>query len=125
MKQVSFATARLALREVAPGDVEAFFRLDRDPEVMRYIGDGSVGTRVTAAATVARDAGFDGKWAIHPAQVPPLVELFTPAPEEVEHARAVLAALDSAGQGAIAVDGEMLDEAHRRAAESTLARAGL
>jgi citrate lyase subunit beta / citryl-CoA lyase len=79
----------------------------------------------TAAATLARDAGFDGKWAIHPAQVPPLVELFTPAPEEIEHARAVLAALDSADQGAIAVDGEMLDEAHRRAALSTLARAGL
>ena len=77
-----------------------------------------------AAATRARDAGFDGKWAIHPAQIAPLVELFTPAPHEVEHARAVLAALDSADQGAIAVDDQMLDEAHRRAAMSTLARAG-
>ncbi|HSS69088.1 MAG TPA: GNAT family N-acetyltransferase [Casimicrobiaceae bacterium] len=68
MKQVSFATARLALREVAPDDVEAFFRLDRDPEVMRYIGDGSVGTRAAAAAAVARTAKYYalypglGKW---------------------------------------------------------------
>jgi len=77
-----------------------------------------------AAATRARDHGFDGKWAIHPAQVPPLIALFTPAPEEIEHARAVLAALDAGDQGAIAVDGQMLDEAHRRAALGTLARAG-
>jgi len=80
-----------------------------------------------AAATRARDAGFDGKWAIHPSQVTVLNELFTPTAAELEHARAVIAALDEAeragGRGAVALDGEMLDEAVRVAALRTLARA--
>jgi citrate lyase subunit beta/citryl-CoA lyase len=80
-----------------------------------------------ASATRARDAGFDGKWAIHPSQVPALNDLFTPTTAELEHARAVIAALDGAelsdGRGAVALDGEMLDEAVRVAALRTLARA--
>jgi citrate lyase subunit beta/citryl-CoA lyase len=79
------------------------------------------------AAVRARDLGFDGKWAIHPAQVDLLNELFTPTVEEVERARAIVAALDRAeretGQGAVALDGEMLDEAVRLAALRVLARA--
>ncbi len=82
----------------------------------------------TAAAERARDMGFDGKWAIHPAQVGALNELFTPSAEEVEHARAVIAALEEAertgGAGAVALDGQMLDEAVRVAALRVLARAG-
>jgi citrate lyase subunit beta/citryl-CoA lyase len=80
-----------------------------------------------AAAGRARDLGFDGKWAIHPAQIAPLVELFTPTDEQVAHARAVLDALAAAeregGQGAVALDGQMLDEAVRVAALRVLARA--
>jgi citrate lyase subunit beta/citryl-CoA lyase len=76
-----------------------------------------------AAATRARDLGFDGKWAIHPSQVAPLNALFTPSAEELERARAVIAALDRAQGGAVALDGEMLDEALRLAAERVLARA--
>jgi citrate lyase subunit beta/citryl-CoA lyase len=79
------------------------------------------------AATRARDLGFDGKWAIHPSQVSALNELFTPSEEEVQRAREVIAALDQAhadgGRGAVALDGEMLDEALRAAAERVLARA--
>jgi citrate lyase subunit beta / citryl-CoA lyase len=82
----------------------------------------------TAAATRARDLGFDGKWAIHPSQVPTLNELFTPSAEEVQRAREVVEALKRAerdtGQGAVALDGEMLDEAVRAAALRVLARAG-
>jgi citrate lyase subunit beta/citryl-CoA lyase len=82
----------------------------------------------TAAAARARDMGFDGKWAIHPAQVAALNELFTPSEDEVEHARAVVAALEEAersgGAGAVALDGQMLDEAVRVAALRVLARAG-
>ncbi len=82
----------------------------------------------TAAAERARAMGFDGKWAIHPAQVAALNELFTPSEEEVEHARAVIAALEQAertgGAGAVALDGQMLDEAVRVAALRVLARAG-
>ena len=60
-----------------------------------YLGI-SVDEGFTAAAERARDMGFDGKWAIHPAQVAALNELFTPTDEEVAHARAVIAALKEA-----------------------------
>jgi len=83
--------------------------------------------RFLAAATRGRDAGFDGKWAIHPRQVPVLDELFTPTEAELAHAHAVVAALDEAarvsGRGAVALDGQMLDEPVRVAALRTLARA--
>jgi citrate lyase subunit beta / citryl-CoA lyase len=79
-----------------------------------------------AGATRARDLGFDGKWAIHPTQVQPLNELFTPSADEVEWARSVITALERAeqdhGRGAVALDGQMLDEAIRAAALRVLAR---
>ena len=81
----------------------------------------------TAAAERARDMGFDGKWAIHPAQVAALNELFTPSEDDVAQAQAVVAALEEAersgGAGAVALDGQMLDEAVRVAALRVLARA--
>jgi len=81
---------------------------------------------LTRAATRARDLGFDGKWAIHPAQVATLAATFTPTRDDVERARAILVALDAAGYatglGAIALDGEMIDEAVRRWATRVLAR---
>jgi len=60
----------------------------------------------------ARDLGYDGKLAIHPAQVAPINEAFTPDSERVEWARRVLAAHEEAqtdGRGVFAVDGEMVD----------------
>jgi citrate lyase subunit beta/citryl-CoA lyase len=77
-----------------------------------------------AGARRAAATGFDGKWAIHPSQVEPLNAIFTPAEEELERARAIVAALDGADRGAVALDGEMLDEALRARALRTLARAG-
>jgi citrate lyase subunit beta/citryl-CoA lyase len=77
-----------------------------------------------AAVDRARELGFDGKWAIHPRQVDALNEAFTPTSEEVERARAVLAALERAEQGAVALDGQMLDEAVAVSARRVLARAG-
>ncbi|SEQ48775.1 HpcH/HpaI aldolase/citrate lyase family protein [Natrinema salaciae] len=56
--------------------------------------------------------GYDGKLAIHPAQVGPINEAFTPSAEEREWADRVLAAkreADAEGRGVFAVDGEMID----------------
>ncbi len=78
------------------------------------------------SARRARLLGFDGKTAIHPAQVAPIHEAFTPSEAEVERARQVLAALQSAareGRGVASLDGEMLEALHGREAERTLARA--
>ena len=47
-------TERLELREFRPADLEHLYRLDSDPRVMRYIGDGSVLTRASVAEALAR-----------------------------------------------------------------------
>ena len=70
-----------------------------------------------------RSLGFDGKWAVHPDQLATINTVFTPAEEEVARAQAVLDALDGAeGRGAVALDGEMIDEASRKLAARIVAR---
>jgi citrate lyase subunit beta/citryl-CoA lyase len=70
----------------------------------------------------ARALGFDGKWAVHPDQLAEINEAFTPAPEELERATAIVAALEGAPNGALELDGEMVDEASRKLALQTVAR---
>src|SRR5262249_44068072 len=79
--------------------------------------DDEDGLRRTAAAALA--LGYDGKWVIHPSQIDPVNEVFTPSEAELDRARAILAAAD----GASRVSGEMVDAATKRLAEAVLARA--
>ena len=72
--------------------------------------------RRSGAAALA--LGYDGKWVIHPAQIEPVNEVFTPGDAELERARGILAAAD----GASRVSGEMVDAATKRLAEAVLAR---
>ncbi|CAN5206829.1 aldolase/citrate lyase family protein [soil metagenome] len=83
-------------------------------------------------AIVARDAdiatalGFDGKFAIHPAQIEPIAKAFTPSDEEVDQARKIVDAYDEAvqaGRGAVAVDGQMIDPPVAERARAVLNRA--
>ena len=90
-----------------------------------------LGTRdddaLRAGALHARTLGFDGKWAIHPAQLDALREAFTPTDAEIADAHEVLAALERAaadGAGAVAAGDRMLDEALALSARRVLARAG-
>ncbi len=74
------------------------------------------------AQDAARD-GFTGKFAIHPAQVPIINEVFTPSDEDVEKARAVIQAFADAPQaGVVNIDGEMFDIPHLTRARRLLAR---
>ena len=67
--------------------------------------------------------GFTGKMAIHPAQVPVINEAFTPSPEAIAEARAVMDAFAGAGDvGVVGIDGKMYDRPHLRRAERLLAR---
>ena len=52
------STPRLALRRFRADDVDEVYRLDRDPRVMRYIGDGSVRTREEVALSLARARAY-------------------------------------------------------------------
>ncbi len=71
----------------------------------------------------ARRAGFTGKIAIHPDQVPVINAAFTPSPEEIAYAKRVVEAF-SGGAGTVALDGRMLDMPHLKQAERVLAMAG-
>jgi len=76
-----------------------------------------------AACRAARSLGFDGKWCIHPAQVPVVNEVFSPTEEEVSWAEKVVEAYEeagAAGSGAVSVDGQMVDAASIRMARRTL-----
>jgi malyl-CoA/(S)-citramalyl-CoA lyase len=80
------------------------------------------------AAVRATALGFEGKWAIHPSQVPIANEVFSPTPDEIRWANGVVAAMTTSigrGVGAIAVDGVLLDLAHLKMAKTILDRAGL
>ena len=58
----------------------------------------------------ARQLGFTGKALIHPAQIGTVHRVFSPTQEEVEYARRVVAAFEAApDEGAIAVDGRLVD----------------
>ena len=68
--------------------------------------------------------GFTGRMAIHPAQVPIINEVFTPAEKAVEHARAVIAAFAATpGAGVVGIGGVMYDRPHLVRAQQLLARA--
>jgi citrate lyase subunit beta/citryl-CoA lyase len=69
--------------------------------------------------------GFSGRLAIHPAQVAVINEVFTPTPEQIAKAKAVVAAFAAQpGAGAIGIDGKMLDRPHLLRAQALLARSG-
>lgn len=72
--------------------------------------------------------GMVGKWAIHPSQIEPAYEVFTPDAEAVADARAQKAAYQEAlaqGLGAINVDGVMVDAASIRIVQNLIDRADL
>jgi len=74
----------------------------------------------------ALELGYDGKMAIHPAQVPVINDAFTPAAERVEWAERVVdakAEADEQGRGVFRVDGEMIDAPLIAQAERVLERA--
>ena len=79
-----------------------------------------------AASKRAAALGFDGKWAIHPTQIAPINDVFSPGTEEVERARRVVAAMEEAaraGRGAVQLDGRLIDVANMRMAENLLRQA--
>lgn len=71
---------------------------------------------------LARRDGFTGRLAIHPAQVAIINAVFTPSPDQIEKAKAVVAAFAAKpGTGAVAIDGRMYDRPHLARAEALLA----
>jgi citrate lyase subunit beta/citryl-CoA lyase len=90
------------------------------PAVDQAVVDLAGAEHFLADARGGQDIGYQGKICIHPRQVELAHQVFTPTPDEVAHAHAVLAA-GAAGVGV--VDGQMVDDVHVRLARAVLARA--
>lgn len=76
---------------------------------------------------IARSMGFDGKWCIHPDQIAVVNDVFSPTPQEIERARRVVDAYEAAtrdGSGVVSLDGQMVDAASIRMAQTVLDLAG-
>jgi malyl-CoA/(S)-citramalyl-CoA lyase len=74
---------------------------------------------LVTASTAAKAAamGYDGKQVIHPSQIEPTRKAFVPSDAEIAYAERAIAAIDEAerrGEGAVTVDGKMVDYANVR-----------
>ena len=119
-----------------PGDIFHFARF-RITMAARAAGldavDGPFGDFTDDAgyrdeAGRAKALGMVGKWAIHPAQIAPALDVFSPSPEAVAKARKIEAAYREAeaqGLGAAQMDGVMIDVAVLRLVQNTLNQAAL
>ena len=161
LAEIAMASSRIEVLVFGPGDYTVDLRIPRfnfgmiDPDypghqwhwVMssvanhaRAIGaqaidgpyvDFSDESGYSQSALRARLLGFDGKWCVHPNQVPWANAAFSPTPEEFAYATAPLAEFAEAvarGRGAATYDGKLIDEASRKLAQIVIdsgAAAGL
>ncbi|SDQ16753.1 citrate lyase subunit beta / citryl-CoA lyase [Actinopolyspora saharensis] len=85
--------------------------------------DDPTGLRVFAEQN--RSLGYEGMMAIHPSHVPIINEVFSPSPEELARWERLVATVEQArsrGEGAVAFEGQMVDEAMATTARHLLAR---
>jgi citrate lyase beta subunit len=77
-----------------------------------------------ASCRQGRELGFDGKTLIHPKQLATANAAFRPSPEEIEQARAIVAAFEeaqAAGKGLVVVNGKLVENLHVAEAKRHLA----
>jgi citrate lyase subunit beta/citryl-CoA lyase len=79
---------------------------------------------LVAETTSAAELGFAGKLCIHPAQIVVIHEVFRPSDQQLDWARAVVAAFEASPDVGVALlDGKMIDKAHLRLALRRIASA--
>ncbi len=89
-------------------------------------GDFSDPDGYRAQSSRASVLGCEGKWAIHPSQIGLANEVFSPSEKEIEKAKRILEAMEKAqkeGQGAVALDGKLIDIASIKQAEVLVKKA--
>ncbi|NHA69831.1 CoA ester lyase [Phycicoccus sp. CMS6Z-2] len=106
----ALSTVVLAARAAGVAVLDGVFNDTRDAEGL------------VAECRQGRDWGCDGKTLIHPAQVDPCNTAFAPSEEEVQDARALLAAWEEgAGRGVVTHEGRMVENLHVEVARRVLA----
>ena len=157
VERIAFASPRLETIIFGPGDFAASVgvpnlsigahKMDYPGHVWHYVMsriiaaaraaglqaiDGPFGSYldldgVRDSAQIARTLGYDGKWAVHPAQIDVINEVFTPSEELIRQALAFAErykrATEIEGLGAVALDGQMIDGASLRMVNELLRRA--
>lgn len=108
------ATVAVAARAARVAALDSPYVRFRDPDGLRE------------DAGQARKLGFTGKFAIHPAQIEVINDVFSPSEEELAYARKVVDAWNQAeaqGRGSADLDGRMIDVPVIKRAENLLALA--
>lgn len=148
LRQIASATPRLAAIVFGAEDFAGDVGMRRTPEAREvFYARSAVVTHAAAfdlqaidmvyvnfrdSAGLRREAlegaqfGFSGKQIIHPAQVEPVQEAFTPSDAAIAQAQRLMEAFDEhqrQGKGAFDLDGKMVDAPMLKAAEKVLARA--
>lgn len=78
---------------------------------------------VQAASRASRALGFTRMWSIHPSQIRPILEAFSPLPQEIELATHIMAAAGKADWAPISYGGKLHDRASYRYFWQVLERA--
>jgi citrate lyase beta subunit len=99
------AAARVELLDSPSGDLRGF-------------------TGLVESSRRAKALGYTGRACIHPDQVGPVNEMFSPSAAEVEQARRVLAAFETSAGAAAQLDGQLIELPVAIAARRILARIG-
>ena len=106
------ATTAIAARAAGVASLDSPYVAFRNPEGLKE------------DCSTARQLGYNGKFAIHPAQIDSINETFSPNPEDVAYARRVMEAwnqAEAAGRGSLDLDGKMVDVPVVKRAQNLLA----
>jgi len=106
------STTAIAARAAGVASLDSPYVAFRNPE----------GLKEDCAA--ARQMGYNGKFAIHPAQIDTINQTFSPHPDDVAYARRVMEAwnrAEAAGRGSLDLDGKMVDVPVVKRAQNLLA----
>ena len=79
------------------------------------------GAGLEREATASRKLGMTGKAALHAEQLAAINTIFTPPPDAVAHARAIMAACAASGTHTPVLNGHVVEAAMVREAERVLA----
>ena len=101
-QELAFARSAISIAARAAGvlALDTPYFAFRDPDGLRENSQTSKGN------------GFRGRFAIHPAQIDVINEVYCPSADEIQHAKAVIAAFDEAaaqGRGSTSLDGKVVD----------------
>ncbi|MBS7708131.1 HpcH/HpaI aldolase/citrate lyase family protein [Chelatococcus asaccharovorans] len=109
--QITRASVLLAAKAAGVAAIDTLYADFRDDAGLR------------ASCRVGAAEGFDGRIAIHPAQVSAINACFTPSDDDIAHAMRVIAAFDATPDaGTVGLDGIMLDIPHLKQAQAVIAK---